>query len=631
MAGEQLRVSEGKERGTVMRVDADLLLGRQAPDEEGKLGGDPRISRRHARVWRGEDGRLSVEDLGSANGTFVNDERVSAARVLEPGDLVRVGSTVLEVTGSARQVAERPSAEAPAVLTISGEGRRLPMTDELVIGRGVSGEGRLSEDLELSRRHARVWREPDGRIMVEDLGSANGTFVNGERVRSPQQLYAGDKVRVGSTVLEVADVGAAPAARPAPSAAPAPPAPPARTPAPPIAETPARTPPSAPPPRPRPRPAPGDFGAVATELPLDSVFAGCRVEEVIGRGDMGVVYRAEELALQRTVALKLIVSEYSRDERFRERFRRESRIAAAIDHPNVIPVFDAGEEQGTLYIMMRLVEGTDLRAVIDEEGGLDPRRAARIVRQVGAALDAAHARGMLHRDVKPSNVLLARRDHAYLSDFGLAKPADSLEALTRHGTIVARAEYVAPEQVLGQRVDARADIYALGCLLFEALTGEAPFERSAPGAGAAALAHVDAPRPSPLDIRPDLPREFDDVIKRAMAKDPEERYPSAGDLGQAALVAAGGLRRANPWSVVATGEAAPLAARTGARERAGAPAGRADTPARRGGAPDQVPAEAALAGARAGGSDALRWAIAVAGLVIVAIGMVAALHGISTL
>ncbi len=338
---------------------------------------------------------------------------------------------------------------------------------------------------------------------------------------------------------------------------------------------------------------------------------------------MGVVYRAEELALQRTVALKLIVSEYSRDERFRERFRRESRIAAAIDHPNVIPVFDAGDEAGTLYIMMRLVEGTDLRAVIDDRGALDPLRAARIVRQVGTALDAAHARGMLHRDVKPSNVLLARRDHAYLSDFGLAKPAESLEALTRHGTIVARVEYVAPEQVLGQPVDARADIYALGCLLFEALTGEAPFERSTAGAGAAALAHVDAPRPSPLEVRPDLPREFEDVVQRAMAKDPDDRYPSAGDLGQAALVAAGGLRRANPWSVVATGEAAFL-------PPARATPAPAETPARRSGTRDDAPAEPAHVAAR-GGSDALRWAIALAGLVIVAIGMVAALHGISTL
>ena len=179
-------------------------------------------------------------------------------------------------------------------------------------------------------------------------------------------------------------------------------------------------------------------------LPLGSVFAGCRVEEVIGHGDMGVVYRAEELALQRRVALKLIVPEYSGDERFRERFRRESRIAAAIDHPNVIPVFDAGDEGGVLYIMMRFVEGTDMRALIAAERRLEPLRTARIVRQVGAALDAAHARGMLHRDVKPSNVLLARRDHVYLSDFGLAKPAASIDALTRQGTIVARAEYVAP-------------------------------------------------------------------------------------------------------------------------------------------------------------------------------------------
>src|ERR1035441_1556838 len=143
---------------------------------------------------------------------------------------------------------------------------------------------------------------------------------------------------------------------------------------------------------------------------------------------------------------------------------------------------------------MRLVEGTDMRALIAAEGRLEPLRAARIVRQVGAALDAAHARGMLHRDVKPSNVLLARRDHVYLSDFGLAKRTASAEGLTRHGTIVARAGYVAPEQILNQRVDARADIYALGCLLFEAITGEAPFASWTDGPEA--LAHLDAPRPS---------------------------------------------------------------------------------------------------------------------------------------
>ena len=354
-------------------------------------------------------------------------------------------------------------------------------------------------------------------------------------------------------------------------------------------------------------PASGELGLTPV-LPLGAVFAGCRVEEVIGHGAMGVVYRAEELALQRPVALKLILAEHSQDERFRERFRRESQITAAIDHPNVIPIFDAGDENGVLFIMMRLVEGTDLRAVIDVEGGLDPLRAARIVRQVGAALDAAHARGMLHRDIKPSNVLLARDDHVYLSDFGLAKRADSGGALTRHGTVVARAGYVAPEQILNERVDARADVYALGCLLFEALTGEAPF--AAEGGGP--LAHVDAPPPSAVALRPGLPREFDDVVGRAMAKDPGERYPSAGDLGQAALVAAGGLRRASPWSVVATGEAAFLDARIAE-------------------APPDAPAPPVPEGAEAGRSDALRWAIALAGLALVAVAMVAALSGIASL
>ena len=274
------------------------------------------------------------------------------------------------------------------------------------------------------------------------------------------------------------------------------------------------------------------------------MFAGCRVEEVIGAGDMGVVYRAEELALQRPVALKLILPEHSREERFRERFRRESRIAAAIDHPNVIPIFDAGEEDGVLYIMMRVVEGTDLRAVIASEGRIEPLRAARIVRQVGGALDAAHAAGMLHRDVKPSNVLLDRRDHVYLTDFGLAKQSAAEGGLTRQGSIVARAEYVAPEQVLNQQVDARADIYALGCLLFESLTGEAPYARWREGP--AALAHVDAPPPSPLELRPTCPASSTMVVHRAMAKDPDDRYSSAGELGQAALDAASGAAGGEP-------------------------------------------------------------------------------------
>jgi Protein kinase domain len=423
-------------------------------------------------------------------------------------------------------------------------------------------------------------------------------------VRGRQAINVGDSVRVGSTTLQLTEVG--PARSPA---APAPPAPARATPAP-AAPAPVRA---------TPRPAPparaADRELLVSQLGLGSVFAGCRVAEVISHGDMGVVYRAEELALQRPVALKLILPEYSQEPRFRERFRRESMVAAAIDHPNVIPIFDAGDEDGVLYISMRLVVGTDLRALIAAEGRIEPLRAARIVRQVGAALDAAHARGMLHRDVKPPNVLLGREDHVYLSDFGLAKRVDAVGSLSRQGSIVARAEYVAPEQILNERVDARADIYALGCLLFEALTGQAPFAEWEQGP--AALAHLDAPRPSPVALCPDLPPAFDDVVRQAMAIDPNERYPSAGDLGQAALVAAGGLRRASPWSVVATGEAAPVVA---------APLPMPEAPAVTSRAPEPQPAPA-----ESRGGDALRWAIALAGLALVAVGMVAALMGISTL
>jgi len=613
MAGEQLRVTEGKERDLVLSVESELLFGRLAPEDRGRLGGDPEISRRHARIARRSDRQLEIEDLGSANGTFVNDERIGTRRTLAVGDVIRIGQTVLQVTGSpvAEQapaptpapaiVSPAPKAEVGDVLVITAgraEGRVLTVGDELVIGRGASGDGKLGDDLELSRRHARVARNADGELTIEDQGSANGTFVNDERIDTPRTLVVGDVIRMGKTVLKVtqADRSAAPRAAPAaPSAAAEPPAAPA---------APARPAPAA-------RPAAAKPEAPVPELPRGSVFAGCRIEEVISHGDMGVVYAAEELALQRRVAIKLILPEYSRDERFRERFRRESQITAGIDHPNIIPVFDAGEQDGVLYIMMRLVEGTDMRALIAAEGHLDGLRAARLIRQVGAALDAAHARGMLHRDVKPANVLLARGDHAYLSDFGLAKQAASTGQLTRHGTIVARAAYVAPEQILNQRVDARADIYALGCLLFEALTGEAPFARWKEGP--AVLAHLNAPRPSVLDLRPELPRAFDDVVRQAMATDPEERYPSAGDLGQAALVAAGGLRRSTPWSVVATGEAAPVAGAEAAETAA-------ETP--RAPAPTSAPASSA---------DRLRWAVALAALVIVAVGMVAALHGISTL
>jgi pSer/pThr/pTyr-binding forkhead associated (FHA) protein len=624
----QLLVTEGNERGKLLSVEGELLIGRVAPQDDGRLGEDPEISRRHARVSRGADGGLTIEDLGSANGTFVNGERIGAPRTLDIGDAVRMGRTVLKVTGGS--AAEPRDSEAPAtalarehvaapqetgeelVVTAGAQtGRRLALADELVVGRAVSGEGMLSDDHELSRRHARLLRDAGGQLGIEDLGSANGTFVNGERVRERRVLEPGDVVRVGSTTLQLVATGREPA-QPPPAAAPAAPlpTPPAQVPLAASSPPPARRPPVQ---------APAAHGdGIGFELPLGSIFAGCRVEEIISSGGMAVVYRAEELALQRPVAVKLILPEHSGEERFRERFRRESKVAAAIDHPNVIPIFDAGEEDGLLFITMRLVEGTDLRALITAQGRIEPLRAARIIRQVGAALDAVHAQGMLHRDVKPSNILLAREDHVYLSDFGFAKPAASVGGLTRQESIVARAEYVAPEQILNERVDGRADIYALGCLLFEALTGEAPFARWTEGPQV--LAHLNAPRPSAVELCPGLPSEFDDVLRRAMATDPDERYPSGSDLGQAALVAAGGMRRASPWSVVATGDAAPSGHSEPAIARE--PAGQA---------PAAVPRAPARESAARGRSETLNWVIALAALAIVAAGMVAALSAISTL
>jgi serine/threonine-protein kinase len=247
---------------------------------------------------------------------------------------------------------------------------------------------------------------------------------------------------------------------------------------------------------------------------------------------MGVVFRATQLALARPVALKVIAPEWAADEGYRDRFERESQLTASIDHPNVIPVYEAGELDGRLYLMMRWVEGTDLRALLSSSGGLSAKRAIGLLRPVASALAAAHRRGLIHRDIKPANVLIAHRedeadDHVYLSDFGIARRADG-ESITRTGLFVGTVDYMAPERLQGAKGDAASDTYSFGCMLFEVLTGHVPFDR--PSDVAKIFAHVSDPIPSAGEAVAGVPAELDAIVTKAMAKRPENRFGSAGEL-----------------------------------------------------------------------------------------------------
>jgi ketosteroid isomerase-like protein len=284
-------------------------------------------------------------------------------------------------------------------------------------------------------------------------------------------------------------------------------------------------------------------------------FGAWRIDRMLGRGGMGVVYLATDTRLSRPVAIKLIADDRAGDQAFRERFEREAQLTAAIDHPNVIPVYAAGEEDGQLYLVTRYVAGTDLHQLLRREGPLTPERAADVVEQVADGLDAAHAAGLVHRDVKPANVLLSGR-HVYLSDFGLTRSVEAEARLTDTDERLGTVDFMAPEQLRGERTDARSDVYALGCLLYTVLTGSPPFHRSS--AAATITAHLEAPIPQVSD-RPGLHDEFDAVLARALAKRPEDRYQSAGDLGRAAVAAAGGHTTADLGHSVARGDAAPLA------------------------------------------------------------------------
>ena len=296
-----------------------------------------------------------------------------------------------------------------------------------------------------------------------------------------------------------------------------------------------------------------------TELSENDEFAGYRIERRLGRGGMGILYLAVEPGLQRRVALKLIAPEAAADEVFARRFAEESRIAAAIEHPNVVPIYAAGEEDGVPWIAMRYVAGSDLDRRIVREGRLAPSDAVALIAQVGNGLDAIHAAGLVHRDVKPANVLLSGEpgsEHAYITDFGVARNVATQSGLTQTGRFVGTLDYVAPEQISGKQIDARVDVYALGCLLYKLLTGEVPFPRE--GEAARLYAHLNDPPPAPSLYVPALPMALDDVVIRAMSKSPEDRYPSAGDLGRAAVAALSGTAVTIPERTVATGAAATV-------------------------------------------------------------------------
>jgi WD40 repeat protein/tRNA A-37 threonylcarbamoyl transferase component Bud32 len=278
-----------------------------------------------------------------------------------------------------------------------------------------------------------------------------------------------------------------------------------------------------------------DDPRVGTEL------AGYRIESLLGVGGMSVVYLAEDQRLKRKVALKLLASSLAEDESFRERFLHESELAASIDHPNIVPIYEAGATEELLFIAMRYVEGRDLKELL-QRGPLDPSDAIGLVAQVASALDAAHARDLVHRDVKPSNVLLdtgARpdgSDHVYLADFGITRRVSEEPRIGEDGNLMGTPDYIAPEQIAGEEVDGRADVYSLGCVLYECLVGNPPFRRDSELA--VVFAHLEAEPPAPSDVRPQLPTVLDAVIARALAKEPEGRYPSCRELAGAALAVA---------------------------------------------------------------------------------------------
>jgi len=280
---------------------------------------------------------------------------------------------------------------------------------------------------------------------------------------------------------------------------------------------------------------------MSTSLESGGVVGGYRIESLIGRGGMAAVYLAEDGRLKRKVALKVLSPELAADEAFRRRFVDESERLASVDHPNIIPIYEAGQDDGHLFIAMRYVDSTDLKELIAAQGHLSPERAVSIVTQVAGALDAAHAKGLVHRDVKPANVLVAvgsggdGSDHAYLSDFGLTKRTQETSGLTKTGFFMGSIDYVAPEQISGKSVDGRTDQYALACVLFQCLTGRTPYPRD--DDAAVLFSHLSETPPSVTGTDLDLPPAIDAVLARAMAKEQDDRYGSCLEFARAARTA----------------------------------------------------------------------------------------------
>jgi serine/threonine kinase PknH len=358
---------------------------------------------------------------------------------------------------------------------------------------------------------------------------------------------------------------------------------------------------------------------------VGTMFGPYLLKQLLGRGGMGEVYRAEHTVKQWTVALKLMSETFSQDPVFRKRMEREARITGSLLEPHVVPIHDYGEIDGQLFLEMRLIEGRDLGSLLAEHGALTPPRAVAIIHQVASALDAAHAAGVMHRDVKPPNILITGDDFAYLVDFGIAS-AKTDERLTQLGTAVGTFKYMAPERFSNDEVDARADIYALACVLYECLTGAPPYRANS--TGVLITAHMMEPIPRPSAQNLGVPETFDAVITRGMAKNPNDRYASAGALAAAAHEALSNLDQTRSHAILQHSETSP---RPTSAEHAptliGTPTGTVASPAsdsEPAHSPPPVPTPQQSSGGQPAASrPRKRWPIVAAGaLVVVAVAAV---------